>query len=85
MVERTRHSELEEALKAFCDREYRHNGDFTAKDITLFAVDCGGYDITNEVTLEIKNGKFKLRVVTKQDAQFKPTEVKEFELELKDE
>ncbi len=79
--------ELEQALDMFCAHEYGRSNDFelSNKNFKLFAVDSGGYDITSDVTLEIKDGKIKLLVATKfDDTNFpwRSSEIKEFDLTL---
>lgn len=86
MGERTKNSkleELEQAVGAFCAREYR--GDrkpMTGKSFCLYAVDGGGYDITGDVLFDIADGEFTMTVVTKQDRLYKTTESKTFKFKL---
>ena len=55
--------EMRAALQTFCDREYTADRKpMSANDMKLFAVDCGGYDVTSEVTFSIKDGRFILEV-----------------------
>lgn len=77
---------VKELLDAFCDKEYKHKtgSKFTANDMILYAVDCGGYDITSDVMLKIKTEGIFLCIATKYSG-YSVSEYEEFELELKDE
>lgn len=66
-------STLEEMMKAldeFCDKEYNSDWQLssrsglkeTANNLSLYAADCGGYDITGRVRLDLEDGRFFLRV-----------------------
>lgn len=42
------------------DSPYRDHAPFDIEGLSLFAADCGGYDITGEVELKITNNKIEI-------------------------
>ena len=82
-TENSKLEELEQALDAFCAREYRsERNPMTGKNFCLYAVDCGGYDVTGEVLFNITDGECTITVATKRDGNYKTTESKTFKLGL---
>lgn len=82
-TENSKLEELEQALDVFCAREYRNERNpMTGKDFCLYAVDCGGYDITGDVLFNIADGECTITVATKQDSNYKTTEFKTFKFRL---
>ena len=56
-------NELKRLIQEFCDREYNTDRNpTTANDFTLYAVDCGGYDITHGVTFHLVGDRMFLDV-----------------------
>lgn len=56
--------ELKKYIKMFCDKEYScwestENAP-SETNFTLFAKDCGGYDITNEVTFRLEGDDLRI-------------------------
>lgn len=77
--------EMRQAIQVFCDREYSSDKKpMTGKCFTLFAVDGGGYDITNDVTLAIDGDVITLTVHTALDDSYNPLEMKKFQLQVKE-
>ncbi len=76
--------ELEGLLEQYCEKEYKHNTKRpSGKNLTLYSVDCGGYDIDGSVTFNIKDGEFTLDIVTKRsEKNYQPLETKSFKFKL---
>jgi len=84
MVERTENlEELEELLGKFCKEEHPEVKHINGKNLTLYAVDGGGYCCDDTVTFNIEDGEFTLDVVTKKNPKtYRATETKSFRFKL---
>lgn len=76
--------EMKAAIESFCAKEYQYDQprQMTGDNFRLFAVDCGGYDVTSDVTLEINGDNITLTVVTSKTQSYQPKTKKTFKLKV---
>ena len=75
--------EMKAAIEAFCAKEYKHDRSrMSGSDFRLFAVDGGGYDCADDVTLDINGDDITLTVVTSRTRDYQPKTKKTFKLKV---